>query len=176
MPGRRRRCTATRFVLERESGTLVIRITFSVFARDPRLRLVEEPLLPFVRRVHVFLKAVDGVLEQGDQEAVFTPLARRLPAQGREELRRNARVGLEQPMGVRSHGGSQIVEKQALKALSLEPKRCLLPEVRLPISGMLAHASLAMRTQLRSLLRIQTPRCGKEVEGVGAVRADDRVV
>jgi len=72
--------------------------------------------------------------------------------------------------------GSQIIEKQALKALPLESKRCLLPKQRLPIIGVLAHASVALRTHFRSLLRIQTPRRRKEVEGGGTVRADDRVV
>lgn len=107
---------------------------------------------------------------------VMTLLGRRLPTHGREELCRNGGVRLKKQADVRNHWGSQVVEKQALKALALKAQRCLFPEVRLPIGRMVAHASLAMRTDLRWLFRIQTPRRRKQVEGVGAVRAGHRVV
>jgi hypothetical protein len=58
----------------------------SIFACDPRLRLVEEPLLQLVRGMRVSLKAVDGIFEHGNQEPEFTLLGRCLPVQGREEL------------------------------------------------------------------------------------------
>ena len=119
------------------------------------------------------LKAVAGIVEHGEQEAVFTLRSRRSAAHGRQELGRKDCFGIEQLIGVGNQAGSQIVEKQALEALPLEPKRRLLPEVRLLIRGMVAHAPLATRTHFRSLFRIQTPRRREEIEGVGAVYADD---
>jgi hypothetical protein len=69
-------------VLEGESRCLVLGMAarVSIFTRDPPLHLVEEPLMRLTPGMCVLLKAGDGLFEHGDQEAVFTPLARRLPA------------------------------------------------------------------------------------------------
>jgi hypothetical protein len=71
---------------------------------------------------------------------------------------------------------SEVVEKQALKALLLEDRRRVLPEVGLAVRRVLTQASVTVGTNLRRLVRsVTAPSGGEEVELSPAIGTADEV-